>query len=81
MNESRPPELEGAIKLSQRTEPIVEGHAVEEMSRTVTVWKTDDGRYIREELLWDIDRAPETTFREISPDEADEECRASGNAP
>ncbi len=71
MTESRPPELEDATKLSQTTEPLVEGHAVEEMSRTITTWKTADGRYFREELIWDIDRAPVTTFREVSLDEAD----------
>lgn len=71
MTQPRPPELADATKLSQTTEPTVEGHAVEEMSRTVTVWRTAEGRYVCEELLWDIDRAPVTTFRALSREEAE----------
>jgi len=35
------------------------------------MWRTRDGRIIREERALDIDHASVTTFQELAPDEAD----------
>lgn len=80
MTKSRPPELADATKLFQVTEPLEEGHAVEEMSCTLTLWRTFEGRHVLEEFLWDIDRDPVSSFREMSPDEADALVRRYGPA-
>lgn len=52
--------MKDALLLAKCTEPLVEGHALEEMSRTFSLWKTLDGQYFLETYLWDIDHTPET---------------------
>lgn len=58
--------MKDALLLAKCTEPLVEGHALEEMSRTFSLWKTLDGQYFLETYIWDIDHDSETQWTVIA---------------